>query len=771
MEAVFLETLNMSLTAGYVIATVLFVRLLLKRAPKKYAYALWSVVGFRLCCPVSFQSAFSLFRLKPFDMTAAQLASGGAALTYVLEDIGMMAQPQVTFGIPAANAAIAGSLPAATPAYNVNPMQVAVAAGAFVWCVGAAVLALYSVVMFIRLHLRLRTAIRMEKNIYQSEYVCSPFVLGFFRPRIYLPFALDEDARSYVLAHERYHIRHLDHLVKLFAFALLCLHWFNPLCWLAFVLMSRDMEMRCDEWVLGGQADMRRAYTTTLLSFAANRRFPAPGPLAFGESGVRARISNALRWKRPKLWLTVIATVLCIAAVAACAANPQTEPGVLQPFGSTYRVEEIVYSAPYYSFSYTCATAPVYCLSVDGVLLSAPASDNPQVFAEWEFLGSMEEIALSKENFDRYFRDTAGEVSGWREGSSAAASVRRENQTAWRLLRETDNFTELYYVLQQDSGAVYLAYGYYDLEGETDPESDDSRFRWLFALTPESSDSASVSRTGGADAPENGSFSPTGGADMPAAEVYVSSQCLYMTPLSSQFSGPDSGCRYFLDEKVFQIENRGSGIIERFSLPEDGWTEFPYTQKAWDEMFLLWKAPQLEQYKERMYMALGNGYALMKMDRQLWLLQRWDTAETTLVWSLYTLTPEDGMGVASWAYQPLLSSRFPAFAFRFALPEDAEISLVCVDGALLDAQKAVSESGVLSIPGGQFFYWSPGSPDSLASNAQLHCVIHMGEESYSGTIYIESGDCNTQEGVVLYTARPVGDFTIRQQEDAAELSV
>lgn len=767
MEAVFLKILNMSLTASYVIAAVLLVRVLLKRAPKKYAYALWSVVGFRLCCPVSFQSVFSLFRLKPFDMTAAQTTSGGAALTYVPEEIGMMAQPRLTLGIPAVNTVIADSLPAAVPEYSANPMQTALAVAAIVWCAGVCILLFYSMVTFIHLRLRLRTAIRLEENVYQSESVSSPFVLGLFRPRIYLPYALDENARDYVLAHERCHIRRFDHIVKLFAFVLLCLHWFNPLCWLAFVLMSRDMEMRCDEWVLGTKDDLRCAYSSTLLSFAAKRHFPAPSPLAFGESGVRARIRNALSWKKPKLWLTVAAALLCIAVIAACAANPKAQSAQLSPFGRAYRVEEVAYDVPFYSFTYTPESAPIYSFSLDGDLSTAFAPRNPEEAVQWELLGRMEEFTLTKDNFDRYFYDSSDDFTGW-EQERTAASVRRENQSAWRLLHKTENFTELYYVLQQENGEVYLAYGYDRSQEQTDSESAESFIRWVFKLTPETFDAESVSKTGGAEAPEEASISSVSGVDMPAAEVYVSSQCLYMSPLSSQFSGPDSGCRYFLDEKAFQIENRNTGNTESFSLPEEGWTEFPYSQQSWDELFLLWKAPSLDQYKECLYMALDNRYALMKMDGQLWLLQGHNTADTLSVWSLYALTPQDEMGAANWTYQLLESSGFPAFAFRFALPEDAEISLACADGTLYDARKAAAQDGLLSIAGGESFYWTPGS---LENHAQIRFYVHVGEESYCGSIYIESGGYNTQGVSVQYTARPVGDFGIEQRGDGAELSL
>ncbi len=320
----FLQIINMSITTSYVILTVIVIRLFLQKAPKKYSYVLWSVVGFRLCCPISFQSVFSLFHLKLFDMTKAQKESS-AILQYVPSDIGMMAQPEVTVGIPYANSIINGSLPEATPMYSANPMQMWTAIGMYLWCFGMILLMLYSIFSYASLHYRMRTAILLEENVYQSDQVRSPFMLGIVHPKIYIPFGLDGQAYHYVLTHERYHLKRKDHVIKLGAFWLLAIHWFDPLCWLAFTLMSRDMEMSCDEKVLSASENIRKAYSTTLLSFAANRRFPTPSPLAFGETGVKKRIKNVLNWKKPTLWITLPAIMLCGVTLFACATNPKVE--------------------------------------------------------------------------------------------------------------------------------------------------------------------------------------------------------------------------------------------------------------------------------------------------------------------------------------------------------------------------------------------------------------------------------------------------------------
>ena len=325
LDDLFLTVLNMSVTGALVICVVLLLRLALRRAPKQYSYWLWSAAGFRLLCPVSWRSVFSIFSLAPASSVAVETLDSAApvsSMASIPADIGMMAQPKVTLPVPQLSEAVNRVLPAADPFSSVNPVQLMVYIGALVWLAGAAAMLIWGAVSYVRLVRRLRTAVRMSDGVWQSEAVGSPFLLGFLRPRIYLPYGLEGARLDYVLAHERFHIARRDYLVKLLAFLLLCVHWFNPLVWLAFSRMGRDMEMRCDEAVLGRTAAKRRDYSETLLSFAVGGRFPSPGPLAFGESGVKARIRNALKWRKPRTWVTVTALLLAAAGIVACTANP-----------------------------------------------------------------------------------------------------------------------------------------------------------------------------------------------------------------------------------------------------------------------------------------------------------------------------------------------------------------------------------------------------------------------------------------------------------------
>ena len=332
MESIFLKVLNMSLTAAAVIAVVVLLRLPLQRAPKKWRYLLWIAPAFRLACPVSFRAAFSIFRLRP-PAAPASASAGLGEIAYIPGPAAVSpaspvpgAQTPIVSGALSAPPAAAQAAAAQAAA---DPAQLWLRIGLVLWLLGMGVMLALGLWRYWKTKRRLADAAMLEKGVFATDRVGAPFILGLLRPRIYVPAALEGEALGFVLAHERAHLRRGDHWAKLFAYLLLTLHWFNPMVWLAFYLMSRDMEMSCDERVLSGLGGRAKDYSRTLLACASGRRFPAPAPLGFGESDVASRIKNALRWRRPRLWVTILAVVLCLAAVAACTANPrtkQTEP-------------------------------------------------------------------------------------------------------------------------------------------------------------------------------------------------------------------------------------------------------------------------------------------------------------------------------------------------------------------------------------------------------------------------------------------------------------
>lgn len=323
VNRVFPAVLNMSLTASVVIVFVLLARLLLRRAPRIISYALWAVVLFRLLCPVSLSAGFSLLNLV--DAPAETATPHTSVVEYIpRETVQRPAVPAApitgTVTAPAESAA-----PADPPAAQRRSLDLGTAA-ALVWAAGIVAMVVHSAVNYRRLRRRLVGVVPLAGNIYLADHIGSPFVMGLLRPRIYLPSALPAGERDYILRHEQHHIRRLDPLVKAVAFGALCIHWFNPLVWLAFFLASRDMEMSCDEAVMNKLGeDVRADYSASLLRLATGRPTVGGTPLAFGEGDTRSRIRNILRWQRPRLWLTVVAAAACVAVIAACAANPRGE--------------------------------------------------------------------------------------------------------------------------------------------------------------------------------------------------------------------------------------------------------------------------------------------------------------------------------------------------------------------------------------------------------------------------------------------------------------
>ena len=298
MTGILLTVLNMSITAGIVILAVCAARLMLKKAPKIISYALWAVVAFRLIIPFSFESVFSLMPIKPNPIP---------------QDIVYQSAPRIDTGLNVFDNAVSESLPASGVIDSVNPLQIYLAIGEVVWLTGIAVMLIYSVVTIIMLRRRLRFSKHVGGDIYEADDLKTPFVLGYFMPKIYIPAGLKPEEQDYIVLHEQTHIRRKDHIVKLFAYLVLCLHWFNPLVWAAFVLMGADMELSCDERVLKELGSgIKKDYSASLLSFSTGRRIINGSPLAFGEGSVKERLKNILNFRKPSRIIIIAAMALVV---------------------------------------------------------------------------------------------------------------------------------------------------------------------------------------------------------------------------------------------------------------------------------------------------------------------------------------------------------------------------------------------------------------------------------------------------------------------------
>ena len=312
MTELFLQAVNRSICAVWVVLAVTAARFLLKKAPKWINVILWGLVALRLVCPVSLESALSLI---PSAKT-------------VSPEILLSPAPEITSGIDSVNRVVNPILAeqfAPEPVASANPLQILIPILALVWCAGMAVMTLYTVFSYWQLRRQVRTAVRVGDGIYLSEFVSTPFVLGLFRPRIYLPYSLPEADRDYVIAHERTHIRRRDHWWKPLGFLLLTIHWFNPFLWLAYILLCRDIELACDEKVVQSMDPGQRvSYSQALLNCSVSRRSIAACPLAFGEVGVKERIKNVLNYRKPAFWMVLAAVLVCLVTAVCFLTDPKT---------------------------------------------------------------------------------------------------------------------------------------------------------------------------------------------------------------------------------------------------------------------------------------------------------------------------------------------------------------------------------------------------------------------------------------------------------------
>ena len=320
MSEIFLQIINMSISASYIVLAVILLRLLLRKAPKWISVLLWGIVAVRLVCPFSIESVLSL-------IPSAEVVSPNIMTDKI---------PDINTGIPiiniTLNPVISGSFTPG-PGASVNPLQVWIPVLAVIWIVGMTALLVYTVISYAKVRRKIGAAVLLRDNIYQSEKVVSPFVLGIIKPKIYLPFGMNDKDTEHVVAHEMAHIRRKDHLWKPLGFLLLTIHWFNPLMWLGYLLLCRDIELACDEKVVGKlDHDARADYSEALLTCSVNRRMIAACPLAFGEVGVKNRVKSVLNYKKPAFWIIIAAVVACVVVAICFLTNPKTESDVKNPW-------------------------------------------------------------------------------------------------------------------------------------------------------------------------------------------------------------------------------------------------------------------------------------------------------------------------------------------------------------------------------------------------------------------------------------------------------
>ncbi len=328
MAAVFLKLLNLSISASWLVLAVLVLRLVSKRSPKWMNVLLWGIVALRLVLPFSVESALSL-------IPSAETVSPAV--------VQFDPAPTITSGVSIIDNAVNPSLSehfAAVPTMSVNPLYVWTEIAGWVWLIGLGAMLLYALVSYLRLRRRVSVSLPVQDHIYLCDAISSPFILGVVKPHIYLPSGLDEVQRQNVLSHEQAHLARRDHWWKPLGFALLAVYWFNPVLWLAYALLCRDIELACDERVIRTMDESAvKTYSTVLLACSMPRKAVITCPLAFGEVGVKERVKNALHYKKPAFWVVAASVTVCIVVAVCFLTNPEHET---MKWAKNLRVDDVV---------------------------------------------------------------------------------------------------------------------------------------------------------------------------------------------------------------------------------------------------------------------------------------------------------------------------------------------------------------------------------------------------------------------------------------------
>ena len=331
MAAVFLKLLNLSISASWLVLTVLVLRLISKRSPKWMNVLLWGIVALRLVLPFSIESVLSLIP---------------SAETLSPEVVRFDPAPTITSGVSIIDNAVNPSLSghfAATPEASVNPLYVWTEIAGWVWLIGLGAMLLYALVSYLRLRRRVSVSLPIRNRIYLCDAISSPFILGVVKPHIYLPSGLDEVQRQNVLAHEQAHLARRDHWWKPLGFALLAVYWFNPVLWLAYTLLCRDIELACDERVIRTMDESAvKTYSTVLLACSMPRKAVITCPLAFGEVGVKERVRNALHYKKPAFWVVAASVTVCVVVAVCFLTDPPTDTDAAGLVG--FHREQVTYA-------------------------------------------------------------------------------------------------------------------------------------------------------------------------------------------------------------------------------------------------------------------------------------------------------------------------------------------------------------------------------------------------------------------------------------------
>lgn len=557
MSELFLRILNMSISAGWVVLAVVVLRLVLKKAPKWVNVLLWGMVAVRLICPISLESVFSLIpsaKIIPEEVISGPSFDVQTGVSLVDKPVNNYLDDRYFEGVT-------------VPANNGYQVMTVFAV---IWMLGVFAMLFYVFFSYLRLQRKLETAVLFRDNIYQSEVAGSPFVLGIIKPRIYLPFRIEATNLAYVVAHEKAHICRKDHWWKPLGFLLLTIHWFNPLMWLAYVLLCRDIELACDEKVIKSLDNEEKAgYSQALLACSIgggiHHRMISACPLAFGEVGVKERVKSVLNYKKPGFWVILLAVVACTIVAVCFLTNPKENLlHAPEPFCHSYRVEEILYSDSQIFYSYG-EKMPQYQFTSDyGMFETENALTEGVIVDGWAHRqGAFKEFKITSENFDYYF------ALGEDEKRFDWSELRADTDNAWKLEVENSSKHLFYYLIYTKQKEVYLACG-----GNLVDENQTglkTRIGWLFKL--ERTDILSVNAISDkCDAYVEPAFYPEGFdwnySELPAGTINKSGKLVFKTSMDveSLVVGEDYYRNYGnsakVERKTYELNPVSKGTFE-----------------------------------------------------------------------------------------------------------------------------------------------------------------------------------------------------------------
>lgn len=651
MSELFLNLLNRAMAAGWVVLAVLLLRLLLKKAPRWAHCGLWGLVGLRLVWPFSIESMVSLIPSR--EVLAPE----------TLYD----PTPAVHTGIEFVNTAVNQSFTPAMTAEgltSVNPLQIWTWLAGWVWAIGAAALLGYALFSFLRLRKRVAVCVE-EHGLWRCDAIDSPFILGVFRPRIYVPSDLEGEALSYVAAHERAHLKRRDHWWKPLGYLLLTVFWFHPLLWLGYILLCRDIELACDETVIRNLDEVeKKAYSLALVDCAVDHRAIAACPVAFGEIGVKQRVKSVLHYKKPAFWIVLLAVALCLVAAVCFLTDP------------------VAFSPDFDRADMALAQ------TMDLRLNSGPLTQELNGSELDELWSRLQDLKQTKQ----------GDFYG--------------------------GFTPFYYLSLQLTDGQWIRIQGYALDGsmtdlvygEDVYRIDDAEFQsYLDRLC-----------AGGSREPAAGEADP-----LLNGSAYISAECVYMNPLSSQLAGADSGYYYYIADGELAVVYRKANTEKRMKLPVE-WKTLPFTDEEWENLFSpAIGVPPIDGYTERLWRPLDETYTLLSMDGELWLME-----QRGKIWSIYRLTRVENTESARWSYMEGVDAEHLPVVLDFARPFD-RIELNCTGGFIGGATTNVNtENKIYYEKQTDVLYWTPMNPDGTsAENAVVSFTVYRnGEFIYYGIL-------------------------------------